>query len=68
MPIYEYICEDCNTKYEKFIKNRLTEVALVCPMCGSPRAKKIFSIFGSSSATSGSSPKSGTGESCGSSA
>ncbi len=68
MPIYEYICEDCNTKYEKFIKNRLAEVVLVCPICGSQRAKKIFSLFGSSSTTSGSSSQSGAGESCGSSA
>ena len=34
MPIYEYKCEDCGTKFEKLVR-RSTEMAEVeCPSCG----------------------------------
>jgi len=47
MPIYEYVCDDCGEKYEKFVRSSLAKVKLLCPTCGSERGKKAFSVFGS---------------------
>ena len=46
MPIYEYVCQDCGEKYEKFVRSSTAEVKLVCPTCGSERGEKAFSVFG----------------------
>ncbi len=46
MPIYEYVCQDCGEKYEKFVRSSLTKIELECPQCGSTQAKKAFSVFG----------------------
>ena len=46
MPIYEYICEECGVKYDKFVRSGLDKVGLKCPRCGSNQAKKAFSTFG----------------------
>jgi putative FmdB family regulatory protein len=47
MPIYEYVCQDCGDKYEKFVRSITAPVALTCPTCGSPRGEKALSLFGS---------------------
>lgn len=55
MPIYEYICQDCGEKYDKFVRSSLAKIELKCPKCGSTQAKKAFSVFGMSGAGSQSS-------------
>lgn len=66
MPIFEYVCQDCNSKYEKFVRSRLAKVELECPECGSSRASKVFSAFstGSSGGSLGDRTVS-TGPACG---
>ncbi|MBN1218471.1 MAG: zinc ribbon domain-containing protein [Anaerolineae bacterium] len=56
MPIYEYVCQDCGEKYEKFVRSLNAKVELICPECGSQHAEKVFSVFGAvgSDARSGS--------------
>jgi putative FmdB family regulatory protein len=46
MPIYEYVCQDCGEKYEKFVRSSLAKVELKCPKCGSSDGKKALSVFG----------------------
>jgi putative FmdB family regulatory protein len=46
MPIYEYVCQDCGEKYDKFVRSSLAKIELKCPTCGSAQGKKAFSIFG----------------------
>jgi putative FmdB family regulatory protein len=46
MPIYEYVCQDCGEKYEKFVRSSLAKVELKCPACGSSDGKKALSLFG----------------------
>jgi putative FmdB family regulatory protein len=46
MPIYEYVCQDCGEKYDKFVRSSLAKVKLECPRCGSGQATKAFSVFG----------------------
>ncbi len=53
MPIYEYVCEECQTRYEKIVRGNGEHVA--CPKCGSERKNQQFSVFSSprSSASNG---------------
>ena len=55
MPIYEYVCEECGEKYEKFVRSSLAKVELKCPTCGSPKGKKAISMFGMRGGSSSSS-------------
>ncbi|ATI63032.1 FmdB family zinc ribbon protein [Edwardsiella tarda] len=45
MPIYEYVCSDCNHHLEKLQK--MSDAPLVdCPACGHPALKKQISAAG----------------------
>src|SRR2546429_2604032 len=43
MPIYEYICEDCQTHFEKIVLNKQQEIS--CPKCASKRNAIQLSVF-----------------------
>jgi putative FmdB family regulatory protein len=43
MPIFEYLCDDCGTKFEKLVRNGATE--LNCPSCGQKRLTQQLSVF-----------------------
>jgi putative FmdB family regulatory protein len=68
MPIYEYICEDCQTHFEKIVLNKTQEIT--CPKCAGKRNAIQLSVFsaanGSSNgaATKSSSGFSGSGGGC----
>jgi putative FmdB family regulatory protein len=44
MPIFEYLCEDCGTKFEKLIRNGGAS-ELVCPSCGQKHLEQQLSTF-----------------------
>lgn len=56
MPIYEYLCEDCGTKFEKLVRNG-AEVA--CPSCGTDHLKQELSTFAAPSNSAGGAPQMG---------
>jgi len=65
MPIYEYICEDCQTHFEKIVLNKRQEIA--CPKCAGQRNAIQLSVFSLANGTSnGNSTKSSGGFSGGS--
>ena len=43
MPIFEYRCKDCGTKFEKIVFNGRSVV--VCQHCSSKRVDKLLSVF-----------------------
>jgi putative FmdB family regulatory protein len=43
MPIYEYQCEDCQTRYEKLVMAKGQEIS--CPKCASRRQTIQLSVF-----------------------
>ena len=45
MPIYEYKCEDCGTKFEKLLRRSSEAADLICPSCGQKRLSQEFSTF-----------------------
>jgi len=42
MPIFEYVCDDCKTKFEKLVRNG-DKVA--CPSCGQAHLTTALSTF-----------------------
>ena len=53
MPIYEYACSACGSRFEKLVRRFAEEVA--CPACSSAAVDKQLSVFavgGTSSAAS----------------
>lgn len=48
MPIFEYKCSDCNTKFEILHKSTSNLEEVVCPKCGSKEYKKLLSAFSAS--------------------
>lgn len=63
MPIYEYVCEKCDKKFESLIREN--EKA-VCPDCGSGTVKRLLSACGFvSKGSGGETVSSSAGSACG---
>ncbi len=61
MPLYEFICTDCDLTFEDLLRSADDASRVTCPTCGGRRVKKIISTFASggraeSSFASGTSP------------
>ena len=63
MPIYEYKCRKCDTKFELLQKIGATNDGVKCPQCGATKPIKQFSVF-ISSGTSNSECASGVCPTC----
>ena len=48
MPIFEYKCSNCESKFEVLHKSSLNQEEVVCPECKSSNNKKLFSSFSAS--------------------
>ncbi|NMB57738.1 MAG: zinc ribbon domain-containing protein [Chloroflexi bacterium] len=51
MPLYEYICQECNNRFEKRVSFSEADDDQECPVCGSSRSKKQISLFASTNGT-----------------
>jgi len=47
MPIYEYVCEECETRFEKLVFGSAPEI--ICPECGCRSVQRVPSVCGFSS-------------------
>ena len=63
MPIYEYKCRKCSTKFEMFQRMNASNDGVSCPECGASKPIKQFSVF-MSSGTSSSECESGVCPTC----
>ncbi|MDQ6705889.1 MAG: zinc ribbon domain-containing protein [Acidobacteriota bacterium] len=45
MPIYEYKCERCGTKFEKLVRRGSEAAELGCPTCGGKHLNQEYSTF-----------------------
>jgi len=43
MPIFEYVCDDCGTKFEKLVRRQGDAIA--CPSCGQSHLTTALSTF-----------------------
>lgn len=64
MPIYEYICQDCQQRFSARRAMSEADAPIACPKCGSAQTRRGLSLFAAHS--SGGSIAGGSGESCGS--
>jgi len=65
MPVFEYLCNECKTKYEIYHKSSSNPEEVQCPKCQSKDHKKLLSSF-SATVTSESSSFGGCADgSCG---
>ena len=44
MPIFEYVCDDCGSKFEKLLR-RAGDAAGECPSCGRSHLSEQLSTF-----------------------
>jgi len=47
VPIFEYRCSDCESKFDILIKNS-DDINIFCPDCNSSKVNKLFSAFSTS--------------------
>ncbi len=62
MPIYEYICQDCHTRFEARRAMSDADRPIACPKCGAANPRRAISRFFAS--VSGEGAVAGSGSSC----
>lgn len=45
MPIYEYKCQKCETRFEKLVRGAADQDHLSCPSCGERHLSQEYSTF-----------------------
>ncbi len=45
MPIYEYVCESCNKKFDHLARTMSGDHKTSCPECGSVNTARTLSVF-----------------------
>jgi putative FmdB family regulatory protein len=64
MPIYEYVCNDCHTRYERIVMSKSQKIK--CPKCESKRHTLQLSVFSAGKSGNGSSsPSASSSGDCG---
>jgi len=63
MPLYEYRCSDCETKFDALRSMSKADMPIACPKCGGQNTHRIISLF---SALGSEGIIAGAGSSCGS--
>lgn len=53
MPIFEFKCKECGSKFEKIVFKQLEEAEIKCPNCESSQIEKLISAPGSVGVSSG---------------
>lgn len=51
MPIYEYQCKTCETRFEELVRDSQALTAR-CPKCGKTEVSRLLSVFAASHGTS----------------
>jgi putative FmdB family regulatory protein len=64
MPIFEFMCTDCNEPFEELVRSANAVEDVDCPSCGSTHVKKKISTFASKVAGTGTSSYSSSASSC----
>jgi putative FmdB family regulatory protein len=63
MPLYEYVCDDCNEQFDALRSIADADVPIACPQCEGERTHRAISLF---SAIGSEGVIAGAGSSCGS--
>jgi len=49
MPIYEYLCQECGTRFETIRSMREADLPIDCQDCGSAHTERLISVFNAQS-------------------
>ncbi len=44
MPMYEYYCQECRTRFEQLRPLSAADTVAVCPTCQHPRVQRVISL------------------------
>ncbi|MEE9255735.1 MAG: zinc ribbon domain-containing protein [bacterium] len=58
MPLYEFMCAECETDFEKIVPTADAAGSVECPQCASGNVHKKLSLFGVAAGKSSYSPSS----------
>ncbi|NUM35453.1 MAG: zinc ribbon domain-containing protein [Candidatus Brocadiae bacterium] len=61
MPIYEYLCNQCEESFETFIRSSNDQKQVACPKCEGKNLTRQFSSFGMKTSGKFTSSQSGSG-------
>lgn len=45
MPVYEYLCESCGSRFEKLVRRTEDALESGCPSCGQKHLEQQYSTF-----------------------
>ena len=45
MPLYEYICQDCRTRFDVLRAMKDADAPIACESCGSPQTARCLTVF-----------------------
>ena len=62
MPLFEYVCNDCGTEFEKIVPTSTSEVE--CRSCQSVKVEKQLSVFAVAGGSSDAMPEACGGGGC----
>ena len=65
MPIYEYACQSCDSKFEQLQRSMSSTETIACPECGSKKTKRALSVFAVAADTAKSGGSNDPAPSCG---
>ena len=64
MPIFEFMCTECDKSFEELVRSTNAVDEVVCPSCGSVHVNKMISTFSSKVAGTSSSSFNSSANSC----
>jgi putative FmdB family regulatory protein len=44
MPLYDFACDDCGTKFERLVRREADPAAVDCPQCGGIKVSRELSL------------------------
>ena len=65
MPIFEFVCQECEVPFEELLRSATEVDDVCCPFCESDQVAKQISTFASKISGSGSSFSTNAAASCG---
>ncbi|MCS7178841.1 MAG: zinc ribbon domain-containing protein [Anaerolineae bacterium] len=45
MPLYEYFCQRCQTRFDALRPMSSADAPILCPRCGSGETRRLISLF-----------------------
>ena len=46
MPIYEFLCQNCESEFEELLPASRMDDPMTCPECGDKKTQRLLSAFG----------------------